>query len=122
MVPRCIRLLLAAALFWTGTHLCLMRQADCDGLVKARSKAPCHGQTGDRGHCCKGVHLTAAGVSSSQALACAPRLPHPACLLSAQPEVAAHAVAVQSPQVSIAGPPQGPPPRESLGRSPPASV
>ncbi|MBI4678922.1 MAG: hypothetical protein HY748_15190 [Elusimicrobia bacterium] len=120
MASRSLRLILAVALFWTGTHLCLMPQADCEGRSKARSRAPCHGQTGDQGHCCDGVHLTEAGVPSGQALASAARTPHPAGLLSAGPELAVQPTAVQTPQASIAGSHPRPPPRESFGRSPPS--
>ncbi|MBI5210070.1 MAG: hypothetical protein HY927_08880 [Elusimicrobia bacterium] len=121
MACRCLRLILAAALFWTGTHLCLMPQADCDGRSGARSKAPCHGQTGDRAHCCKGVHLTEAGVPSGQALAAVSRAPHPAGPLAAGPELALASGGVQPLEAAAPGPPLRPPPAESFGRSPPTA-
>lgn len=116
-----MRLILASALFWTGTHLCLMSQAECDGHSQARAKAPCHGQASDQGHCCRGVHLTEAGVPSGQSLALAPRGPHPAGLISSAAAPVLVTRTVLTPQTYAVGPPHSPPPRESFGRSPPTA-
>lgn len=114
MTRRLPRLLLAACLLWTGAHLCPMPQAQCED----EAKPSCGCEHGQKARCCSGVHLVEAGTGSVS-LPAAPSVPQGLPLAAPAPEPAL--APVRSVLVSDASPPAQPPPRQSLGRSPPAA-
>ncbi|MBI5240252.1 MAG: hypothetical protein HY926_07245 [Elusimicrobia bacterium] len=118
MSARLARCLLAAALLWTEAHICLMPQAECEAEVSP--SCPCHSHKDGLPRCCTGVHLIEAGIGPGPSIAAAPQPVHPAALSPSAPLFAD--LFLSAGRLAAAGlpAPPHPPPRECLGRSPPA--
>ena len=114
MTRRLPRLLVAACLLWTGANLCPMPQAQCED----EAKPSCGCEHGQKAKCCSGVHLVEAGTGSVS-LPAAPSVSQglPPAAPASAPDLAPAKVVL----VSDSSPPAQPPPRQSLGRSPPAA-
>ena len=114
MIRRLPRLLLAACLLWTGANLCPMPQAQCED----EAKPSCGCEHGQKAKCCSGVHLVEAGTGSVS-LPAAPSAPQG--LSPAAPAPRPDWTPVRPALVTDSSPPAQPPPRQSLGRPPPAA-